>query len=688
MTISSTTSRVTYTGNGAVSTYSYTFKIFAKEDLRVTVRNTSGVETRLAEGTDYTVTGVGETVGGTIVLVNASQAWLTAGKLTTGYILSIRRVRAITQGTDIRNQSAFFPETHEDVFDSLVMIDQGQQDELDRSVKLSETVPASDFDPTLPGDIGTADAVLAVNGTGDGFVVGPTTGAISGAAASATAAAASATAAASSASGASTSATAAASSATAASTAAASVIWNDVIFITSANSPYTIDATHRGKLIAVDTTSGAVTITLPAIAGLSLATPFVLAIKKTNAGTNAVTINRSSTDTIDGNTSKTISGDDVGSIFIPDTGPTPDEWTTADFGQVADNTITTAKLVDLSVTTAKHADLSVTTGKLAAAAVTVEKTDAQLFASAHEILNLEVNATVASNAITIAMKTGSNANASATDPVYIGFRDSNLALGTFNRRTVTGALSMAVSSGSTLGHTNGVATYFYVYAIDNAGTVELAVSSTLYDEGVLYSTTAEGGAGAADSATVIYSTTARTNVPIRLLARVKSNQATAGTWATGFSEISQRFTSAAAASATAPNSYTLAYTANGHGSTNTRIRRFTNSTSVGSDITYADSATLGGSFTINTAGVYGISYSDAINVNVFGISINSAELTTTVQSLTVPATLLAMCGTTNSGTWNNCAGFAYCQVGDVIRAHTDGTPNGTTSCFMRVTRLF
>lgn len=51
---------------------------------------------------------------------------------------------------------------------------------------------------------------------------------------------------------------------------------------------------------------------------------------------------------------------------------------------------------------------------------------------------------------------------------------------------------------------------------------------------------------------------------------------------------------------------------NGHGSTTgTKIRRFTNTRkSIGSGITYADSSTDGGSFTINEAGVYSISYND------------------------------------------------------------------------------
>ena len=73
-----------------------------------------------------------------------------------------------------------------------------------------------------------------------------------------------------------------------------------------------------------------------------------------------------------------------------------------------------------------------------------------------------------------------------------------------------------------------------VLAIDNAGTVELAVvniaGGNQLDETNLISTTAEGGAGAADSANVIYSTTARSNVPYRVVGFIDSTQTTAGTW--------------------------------------------------------------------------------------------------------------------------------------------------------------
>ena len=138
MSVLSTTNRNSYVGNDTANSYAYGFKVFAETDLVVTVKDTSSppVETTLALTTDYTVTGVGSTSGGNVVLVDAAQAWLTGGNLKNGYTIVVRRVVPLTQTTDIRNQGDFYPEAHEDRFDKLVMADQQQQDEIDRSVKL------------------------------------------------------------------------------------------------------------------------------------------------------------------------------------------------------------------------------------------------------------------------------------------------------------------------------------------------------------------------------------------------------------------------------------------------------------------------------------------------------------------------------------------------------------------------
>lgn len=157
--------------------------------------------------------------------------------------------------------------------------------------------------------------------------------------------------------------------------------------------------------------------------------------------------------------------------------------------------------------------------------------------SADFLLNLSLAASVGSSALTIAVKDKAGSDPSAGSPVRVGFRNATSATGTYTQVSITSALSMTVSSGSTLGHASGVAQYIYVYLINNAGAAELAVSSIIFDEGSVVSTTAEGGAGAADSIRTMYSTSARSNVPCRLVGRILSTQATAGTWASSPTEI-------------------------------------------------------------------------------------------------------------------------------------------------------
>lgn len=158
--------------------------------------------------------------------------------------------------------------------------------------------------------------------------------------------------------------------------------------------------------------------------------------------------------------------------------------------------------------------------------------------SSYELSNLTLAASVGSSALTIALKNKAGSDPSGGDPVKIGFRNATSATGTYSQVTATAATSLVISSGSTLGHESATARYIYVYAINNAGTIELAASASRYDDGTILSTTAEGGAGAADSPTAIYSTTARSNVAARLIGRMSSTQATAGTWASTMSEIS------------------------------------------------------------------------------------------------------------------------------------------------------
>lgn len=184
MTVQSTNNRNNYVGNDTTETYNYTFRVFLEDDLSVVVTNTTTeVDVALTKTTDYTVTGVTDDGGGTIVLVDAGQDWISASSyLDTGFDLSVRRVVELKQETDIRNQGDFYPEVHEDVFDKLTMADQQQQDEVDRSIKLPESVDPATFEGDMPvGIAGTPNVTLITNSSGDGWDVGPTAAEISSA---------------------------------------------------------------------------------------------------------------------------------------------------------------------------------------------------------------------------------------------------------------------------------------------------------------------------------------------------------------------------------------------------------------------------------------------------------------------------------------------------------------------------
>lgn len=129
MTLATTTSRVGYPGAGSVGPFPVPFRLQSAADLRVVVRDADDVETTLLLNTDYTIAGVGDAAA-TVTLTTA---------LAVGKTLSLRRTPALTQPTSIQNQGSYFPKTHEDVFDRLVMQLLSLQDTADRSFGVSET---------------------------------------------------------------------------------------------------------------------------------------------------------------------------------------------------------------------------------------------------------------------------------------------------------------------------------------------------------------------------------------------------------------------------------------------------------------------------------------------------------------------------------------------------------------------
>lgn len=113
-----------------------------------------------------------------------------------------------------------------------------------------------------------------------------------------------------------------------------SAVWQDVVYLTFSDTPYTITAT--GTLFVVDTSGGDVVVNLPAIS--SVGSGYGSAVKKSTADTNSVTVTPSGSEEIDEIAgSITIGTQNSGRTFISDTDATPDSWSTMQFGATGGN---------------------------------------------------------------------------------------------------------------------------------------------------------------------------------------------------------------------------------------------------------------------------------------------------------------------------------------------------------------
>jgi hypothetical protein len=120
----------------------------------------------------------------------------------------------------------------------------------------------------------------------------------------------------------------------------------------------------------------------------------------------------------------------------------------------------------------------------------------------------------------------------------LDFRSAAPESGDSYTRGVIGA-SLVVPQGATLGTVSGVQSRIAVLALDNAGTVEVAVVNLAggnnLDETTLISTTAISSSS--NSANVVYSAAARNNLAFRVVGYIESTQATAGNWASAPSKV-------------------------------------------------------------------------------------------------------------------------------------------------------
>lgn len=127
----------------------------------------------------------------------------------------------------------------------------------------------------------------------------------------------------------------------------------------------------------------------------------------------------------------------------------------------------------------------------------------------------------------------------------------------------------------------------------------------------------------------------------------------------------------------------------GYGSTNNVIRRFSSTVvSSGKAITFADSSTLGSTFTIKETGMYSIGCGDSDTGSgaYIGISRNSTQLTTSVQGIT--STHRLAISQTASSVNNAVFWMGRLVAGDVIRSHGDGGADATSNlCWFDISRI-
>jgi hypothetical protein len=156
MTISSTANRVSYTGNGVTTIFSFPYKFLVNADLVVYL---DGVVQAIT--TNYTVTGAGLDGGGSVT-------FLVAPVVEAEVV--ILRDPAVTQSLDLVENDPLPAEEVENALDKQVMISQRLKDRVDRALVVSDS-DTSVVDYTIPAVV--ADGILKFNHDADAMEILP-----------------------------------------------------------------------------------------------------------------------------------------------------------------------------------------------------------------------------------------------------------------------------------------------------------------------------------------------------------------------------------------------------------------------------------------------------------------------------------------------------------------------------------
>jgi hypothetical protein len=162
MTVSSTSSRVVYNGNGSTTVFPFAFKVQSSADLVVVFTDATGTDSTLSPSV-YSATGFGQDAGGSVTYP------LSGSPIATGTRLTIYRQVSPTQPTSISNQGAMWPAVIEAALDRLTFIVQYFLDGLSRALVISPT-DGGTLNP-LPNATNRANMLLGFDSSGQPVTV-------------------------------------------------------------------------------------------------------------------------------------------------------------------------------------------------------------------------------------------------------------------------------------------------------------------------------------------------------------------------------------------------------------------------------------------------------------------------------------------------------------------------------------
>jgi len=141
-------------------------------------------------------------------------------------------------------------------------------------------------------------------------------------------------------------------------------------------------------------------------------------------------------------------------------------------------------------------------------------------------IGLAVNAAASALTVDIKQEDGST---TPTGTTFIAFRSATVNSGAYNVRAISSDIDITIPSTATLGCDGGLDCYIWVYAIDNAGTIELCVATTYLEDSELQTSTAIDTSS--DVLGTLYCDSLFISLPIRLIGRLQYDTAPNGTYA-------------------------------------------------------------------------------------------------------------------------------------------------------------